>query len=102
MSQCWSANHTCRPKFENIKIAINAELDDWAASVVDDCDFMTTTNEGGDVNEEIKNVEKIKARRKSVFKIRARKDGGSQLDIDTRLAKPEVGVTERKHDNNIV
>jgi serine/threonine protein kinase len=100
MSQCWSANHTCRPKFENIKIAMNAELDDWAASVVDDCDFMTTTNEGNDVNE-MKNVENIRAR-KSVFKIRARKDGGSQLDIDTRLAKPEVGVTERKHDNNIV
>jgi hypothetical protein len=78
---------------------MHAELDYWVASVVDDCDFMKT-NEGGDVNE-MKNVENIKAR-KSVFKIRARKDGGSQLDIDTRLAKPEVGVTERKHDNNIV
>jgi hypothetical protein len=79
---------------------MHAELDDWAASVVEDCDFMTTTNEGGDMNE-MKNVENIRAR-KSVFKIRARKDGGSQLDIDTRLAKPEVGVTERKHDSNIV
>ena len=99
MSQCWSANRLCRPNFEYIKIAMHAELDYWVASVVEDCDFMKT-NEGGDVNE-MKNAENIKAR-KSVFKIRARKDGSSQLDIDTRLAKPEVGVTERKHDNNIV
>lgn len=99
MSQCWSDNRLCRPNFEYIKVAMHAELDYWVASVVDDCDFMKT-NEGGDVNE-MKNVENIKAR-KSVFKIRARKDGSSQLDIDTRLAKPEVGVTERKHNNNIV
>ncbi|KAL3811920.1 hypothetical protein ACHAXA_002537 [Cyclostephanos tholiformis] len=95
MGTCWSADHRCRPTFEKITIAMNAELEDWTASAEVGGDFMT--NESGI----IRGVERIKARRgKSVFKIRARMDG-RRLDADTRLATRE-GATERKHDVNIV
>jgi hypothetical protein len=75
-------------------MAMNAELEDWAAAAEGLGDFMA--NESG-----TRGVESIKAKKsKSVFKIRARKDG-RRLDADTRLAKPE-GATERMHDVNIV
>jgi len=95
MGTCWSADHRCRPTFEKITIAMNAELEDWTSSAEVGGDFMT--NESGI----IRGVERIKARRgKSVFKIRARMDG-RRLDADTRLATRE-GATERMHDINIV
>ena len=99
MGQCWSADHRSRPTFERISMAMNAELEEWTAiAAAEGGDFMT--NERGNAGS-INGVESIKARLgKSVFKIRARKDG-SRLDVDTRLAKPE-GTTERKHDVNIV
>jgi serine/threonine protein kinase len=94
MGQCWSADHRGRPTFDRISMAMNAELEDWAAAAEGLGDFMA--NESG-----TRGVESIKAKKsKSVFKIRARKDG-RRLDADTRLAKPE-GATERMHDVNIV
>jgi serine/threonine protein kinase len=94
MGQCWSVDHRVRPTFDRILVAMNAELEEWAASAEGFGDFMA--NESG-----TRGVESIKAKRgKSVFKIRARKDG-HRLDADTRLAKPE-GATERMHDANIV
>ena len=94
MGQCWSADHRGRPTFDRISMAMNAELEDWAAAAEGLEDFMA--NESG-----TRGVESIKAKKgKSVFKIRARKDG-HRLDADTRLAKPE-GATERMHDVNIV
>ena len=90
MSQCWAADHRSRPSFDHILKVMNSELEFWTA---EGDDFMS--NEEG-------REEKIKARReKSVFKIKARKDG-QRLDIDTRLAKPAEGATEKRHDANIV
>ena len=94
MGQCWSADYRGRPTFDRISMAMNAEVEDWAAAAEGLGDFMA--------NESCtRGVESIKAKKsKSVFKIRARKDG-RRLDADTRLAKPE-GATERMHDVNIV
>jgi len=94
MSQCWSVDHRSRPSFEHILKVMNAELEDWTEEGED---FMSNEGDAG------KDAEKIRARkRKSVFKIKARKDG-QRLDLDTRLVKPEGGVvTEKRHDANIV
>ena len=90
MSRCWASDHRSRPSFEHILKVMNEELEFWTA---EGDDFIS--------NGEPQGTDKIKARRaKSVFKIKARKDG-QRLDLDTRLAKPE-GPTEKKHDSNIV
>ena len=100
MTKCWSADHRCRPTFEEITSTMNAELEDWTASSEVDGDFMTNERDNDLVGIN-RGVESIKARRgKSVLKIRARRDG-RRLDVDTRLAMRE-GATERKHDANIV
>jgi len=91
MKQCWSADHMSRPSFEHILEVMNAELKNWTEEGED---FMTNESDGID-------IEKIKARRKkSVIKIKARKDG-QRLDLDTRLSTPE-GATEKRHDATIV
>ena len=97
MGRCWSADRKVRPTFEHILKVTSDELEEWTAGGDDD-DFMP--NEDGPGGRDAEKIRARSGKRRSVIKIRARRDG-QRLDVDTRLTRAD-GPTERKHDAAIV